>query len=75
MKHLIMIEIKVASSSGYPIPHPFNENDITVWNALICKYLCKENRFNKANFLQSLIDDKIEPSGGYYKNEMKSYFF
>ncbi len=55
------------------IPAPFNENDFTVWNALVCKYICqnKDANFNKSDFLSAVIDDKISPLGAYNKEMIK----
>ncbi|MGB8937542.1 MAG: hypothetical protein WCC17_20825 [Candidatus Nitrosopolaris sp.] len=54
---------------GKSIPAPFNDNDVTVWNAPICKYLCeKEN----SSFNGAVIDDKILPLGAYDKEMMKT---
>jgi hypothetical protein len=55
------------------IPAPFNENDFTVWNALVCKYICqnKDANFNKSDFLGAVIDDKISPLGAYNKEMIK----
>jgi hypothetical protein len=55
------------------VPSPFNDNDVTIWNALICKYVCqKENSgFNESEFLAAVIDDKILPLGAYDKVMMR----
>jgi hypothetical protein len=54
------------------IPQPFNENDVTIWNALVCKHVCQyENTsFNESEFLGAVIDDKT-PLGAYDKEMMK----
>jgi hypothetical protein len=55
------------------IPSPFNDNDVTIWNALVCKYLCQKQNsgFNESEFLGAVIDDKILPLGAYDKVVMR----
>jgi hypothetical protein len=62
---------KVSGQDG--IPEPFNVNDVIVWKALICKFMCKENidRFSKSSLLRGMINEEIEPTGAYNKDEMK----
>jgi hypothetical protein len=62
---------KVSGQGG--IPEPFNVNDVIVWKALICKFMCKENsdRFSKSSLLRGMITEEIEPTGAYSKDEMK----
>jgi hypothetical protein len=51
---------KVSGQQG--IPEPFNINDVIVFKALICKFMCRKdtNRFSKSSFLQWVVDEKIE---------------
>jgi hypothetical protein len=58
---------------GKLIPKPFNENDVTVWNALICKHICqtRNTKFSEPDFLGDVIDDRIMPIGAYNKEMMK----
>jgi len=55
------------------IPKPFNENDVMVWNALICKYICKNKNghFNRSDFLNNMIEDRITPIGAYNKEMIR----
>ncbi len=55
------------------IPPPFNENDFTIWNTLLCKHVCKNKNtsFDKSDFLGAVIDDQISPLGAYDKEMMK----
>lgn len=53
---------KVSGQQG--IPEPFNINDVIVWKALICKFMCRKDndRFSKSSFLRSVIDEKLSPT-------------
>ena len=60
-----MLKDLSVSLSHNSIPTPFNENDVTVWNALICKFICKHNNFNKSDFILEVINNKIISIGAY----------
>jgi hypothetical protein len=52
---------------------PFNANDVLVCNTLFCKYICKNDRdnFDRSNFLQEVVSDKIIHLSGYDKTEIR----
>jgi hypothetical protein len=62
---------KVSGQDG--VPEPFNLNDVLVWKALICKFICNKlkDRFSKSALLEALISGEVGPSGAYDKNEMQ----
>ena len=66
-----MEDIRVSTAGEHSIPKPFNENDVTVWNALICKFVCEKNYFNKSDFITEVINDKIIPVGAYNKKRIR----
>lgn len=69
------IRTGIPTVSGHGgVPEPFNLNDVLVWKALICKFICNErkDRFSKSSFLEALIIGEVGPSGAYDKNEMKN---
>lgn len=45
------MKVSVASGGEWG---PFNENDVMVFNGLICKYICDKGRFEKGNFSKLL---------------------
>jgi len=50
-----------------------SENEEAIWNALICQYMCKDNKDNfcKIEFLQTIINGKIQMPHAYELNEIK----
>ncbi|MFZ0512706.1 MAG: hypothetical protein WAM14_13955 [Candidatus Nitrosopolaris sp.] len=57
-----------------PIPAgASSENEEAIWNALICQYMCKDNKENfcKTEFLQAIINGKIQMPHAYELNEIK----
>jgi hypothetical protein len=69
-----MDHIPISVSGGKSIPDPFNENDVTVWTALICKYLCqnKKDDFTLPKFLSDVLEDKILPINAYNKEMIRN---
>ena len=69
------IDIGIPKPSGYGgVPEPFNLNDVLVWKALICKFICNEHkdRFSKSSFLEALIKGEVGLiKEAYDKNEMQ----
>ena len=67
--------IPFSISGEQSIPEPFNENDVMIWNDLICKFVCQDKNknalFNLSEFLNDVILDKILPLGGYDKEMIK----
>ncbi|MGH9982774.1 MAG: hypothetical protein ACRD8W_02315 [Nitrososphaeraceae archaeon] len=53
--------------TGLPIPKPFNENDVTIWSDLICKFVClrKKMPFDLVSFLDDIVNDRIMPLNAY----------
>jgi hypothetical protein len=62
---------KVSGQGG--IPEPFNLNDVLVWKAFVCKFICywNKDRFSKSAFLGVMIKGEVGPTGAYNKNEMQ----
>ena len=61
-------------SNRIPLPAGFSDaNEIIIWNALICKYMCKENidKFDKTNFLQTIISGEIQMPEALNEDELK----
>jgi hypothetical protein len=57
-----------------PIPAgASSENEQAIWSALICQYMCKYNKDNfcKTEFLQAIINGKIQMPHAYELNEIK----
>ena len=50
-----------------------DESDEIIWNDLICKYICKDNKDNfcKTEFLQAIINGKIQMPGAFELSEIK----
>jgi hypothetical protein len=69
------IRIGIPKVSGqHGVPEPSDSNDVIVWKALICKFMCIENnnRFSKSSFLTWIIKEKIQSVGAYDKDEIKN---
>jgi hypothetical protein len=61
-------------SNRIPLPAGFSDaNEIIIWKALICKYMCKENidNFDKANFLKTIITSEIQMPKAFNEDEVK----
>lgn len=59
---------RILSPAGFS-----DANEIIVWQALICKYMCKKNidNFRKADFLQTIISGDIQMPLALVEDEMK----
>jgi hypothetical protein len=67
------ISVSPTIPGGVGGPYPFNSNDVLVWKALICKYICKKNIeiFSKADFYEALLNYEF-PQGGAYVEPLRS---
>lgn len=61
--------MKVSRAEGGELG-PFNQNDVLVFTARICQYLCKYGNFQKQKFLEVVVKDELGQFGAYLtKNE------
>ena len=71
------IPVGVPLTAGAGGPGPFNKNDVLIWKALICKYICKKDIviFRKDDFLRTLIADEIPRPGAYNKEQVETAIY
>jgi hypothetical protein len=67
------ISVRPTIPGGVGGPYPFNSNDVLVWKALICKYICKKNIeiFSKDDFYEALLNGEF-PQGGAYVEPLRN---
>lgn len=56
--------MKVSRAEGGELG-PFNQNDVLVFTARICQYICKYGNFQKRKFLEVVVNDELGRFGGY----------
>jgi hypothetical protein len=47
----------MSQKSNILIPTGFNERDVNIWNAQICKYICHQKMFKQTKFLEYLLNN------------------
>jgi hypothetical protein len=71
---IFLFKIAVVMSNRIPLPAGFSDaNEIIIWQALICKYMCKEkiDNFRKPNFLGTIISGEIQMPNALDEDELK----
>jgi hypothetical protein len=58
--------MKVSKAEGGELG-PFNQNDVLVFTARICQYICKNGNFQKRKFLEVVANDELGQFGAYLK--------
>jgi hypothetical protein len=68
------ISVRPTLPGGAGGPDPFNSNDVLVWKALICKYICKNDieTFSKTNFYEALLNGEFPQGRAYVEPLLKA---